>query len=408
MNPFSNSLVNKIKILGFVLSFLMIFILFIAYKMSTLNTRKTYIHHAIKISQLLDDNNPKLKKYLTTNNIKTTTHKNVLKLLEKSKSLILDSLIRKIFSESGIKLYKNDNHIIFVLKRRDKTFYFVNSNSFLSTTIVPITFSAILFFLLIYIIYYYTKNAFSPLIRLEKNIKHFSRAEDVDIKYENANDEIANIANAFYSAVEYNKKLKAQKDMYICMVMHEISTPLTKAKFITHFMENEKDKEKLNALFNSMQYELDKVYEFERISTQMSTMQISTFSLNALIEDVCDVLLLDKNSIEINEKIVEKNFDYNLFIVAIKNLIDNALKYSKNSKVQIVIADRYLEIKNLSLNNEVLDIQKLLEPFKKGNECNSGMGLGLFLTNEIISKHDFILDYNFSNNYHVFKINFYS
>lgn len=406
MNLFSNSLINKIKFLGFILVLLILFILFIAYKTSTLNTKKTYIHHAIKISELLNTSNSELNEYLINHNIKTSKYEDISKLIRSSKSLITDSLIRKTFSESGIKLYKKNNHVLFVLKNRKETLYFQSSSSFLSTTILPIILSAILLFLIMYGIYHYIKNAFSPLIRLEKNIKHFYKAEDIDIKYENANDEIANIANAFYSAIEHNKKLKAQKDMYICMVMHEISTPLTKAKFITHFMKDKEEKEKLNALFDSMQYELDKVYEFERINTKISAMKISIFSINSLIEDVCDVLLLDKNSIEIKEESVEKSFDYNLFIVAIKNLVDNALKYSPNSKVQIVINNTYLEIKNLSLNEESLNIKQLLKPFKQDSECNNGMGLGLFLTNEIISKHDFKLTYTFSYNYHIFRINF--
>ena len=406
MTLFSNSLISKIKILGLILLILMLFILFIAYKTSELNYKKTYLHHAIKISELLNKNSSKLSTYLLDNDIKKTSYKEINKFIKLSKPLITDRLIREAFSKSGIKIYQNNNNVAFVLKSKNTTFYFLNHSNFISGVVLPIMLSAILFFLIMYGIYYYIKSSFSPLVRLEKSIRHFSRAEDVDIKYENANDEIANIANAFYSAIEHNKELKAQKDMYICMVMHEISTPLTKAKFITHFMQSKQDKDKLNALFDSMQYELDKVYEFERISTQISTIKVSLYSINILVEDVCDVLLLDKHSINIDEISVEKKFDYNLFIVAIKNLIDNAIKYSKDSKVNVLINNDYLEIKNLSINNEVLDIKKLLKPFKQGNECNNGMGLGLFLVNEIITKHHFNLDYSFINNHHIFKVSF--
>jgi len=407
MNLFSHSLINKIKILGFILVFLMLFILLIAYEAKIFNIKKSYVHHAIQISQLLTQKSDKLHIYLQTNSIKTKTTATIIQSLRQTKPLISDILIRKTFAKSGIQLYKNSDSVFFLIQDQNRTLFFESKRNLITTVLLPISLFTLLFFLIIFGIYYYIKSAFSPLVRLQKNIEHFSKAQEIDIEYENANDEIANIANAFYSALEHNKKLKLQKDMYICMVMHEISTPLTKAKFITHFMQNQQEKEKLNALFNSIQDELDKLHEFESISTKISNMHMSHFSINALLEDVCDVLLLDEKEITIIGEEIEQKFDYNLFIVAVKNLIDNAIKYSHNSHVTVHIHKKFIEIKNNSINEEALNIQKLLKPFKQGNECSSGMGLGLFLIDEIITKHNFGLDYSFSDGSHIFRISFY-
>ncbi|MDF1876512.1 HAMP domain-containing histidine kinase [Sulfurimonas sp. SAG-AH-194-L11] len=407
MNPFSPSLISKIKFLGFILALLMLLILFIAYGMSILYIKKNTLHDAIKLSSLLASPDAKLNKYLLQHSISRLTDAEFKKLLTKAEPLITDKLIRKFFEASSIKLFTTKSTTLFLLKNENKTYYFQSSKNFLSSRLFPITILATLFFIILFGIYYYIKSAFKPLLRLNDNIEHFSKFEEIQISYESATDEIANVANAFYTAIEYNKKLKLQKDMYICSIMHEISTPLTKAKFITYFMENEQDKNKLNALFNSMQEELDKIHELESINTKLSTLQLNNYSLNRLVEDICDVLLLEASNIQITQEDVEKQFDYSLFIVALKNLIDNAVKYSKDAKVIITIKQNYMEIKNLSIHdNSSLDIHRALQPFKRGDECSSGMGLGLFLVNEIITKHNFRLEYKFNNSYHLFRINF--
>ncbi|MDF1882844.1 HAMP domain-containing histidine kinase [Sulfurimonas sp. SAG-AH-194-C21] len=408
MNPFSPSLINKIKFLGFILALLMLLILFIAYGMSILYTKKNSLHDAIQISSLLNSNTSKLNKYLQQNSINTLTSVDFNLQMSKAEPLITDSLIRKLFEDASIELFTTKNRTLFLLKNENEIYYFQSSNNFLSSRLFPITILATLFFIILFGIYYYITSAFKPLVRLNDNIDHFLKFEEIQISYESATDEIANVANAFYNAIEYNKKLKLQKDMYICSIMHEISTPLTKAKFITYFMENEQDKNKLNALFNSMQEELDKIHELESINTKLSTLKLDNYSLNRLVEDICDVLLLEEKNIEIIQEDVENKFDYSLFIIAIKNLIDNAVKYSKDAKVIITIKPNYIEIKNLATDeNSSLDMNRALKPFKRGEECSSGMGLGLFLVNEIITRHNFTLEYNFSDTYHIFKVNFY-
>ena len=122
--------------------------------------------------------------------------------------------------------------------------------------------------------------------------------------------------------------------------------------------------------------------------------------------DVCDVLLLEEKELSIDEEDVIKTFDYSLLIVAVKNLVDNALKYSKDAKVNIKISSEYLEIKNLGMHNTPLDINKLLEPFKQEDESSGGMGLGLYLIHEIIHKHHFKLEYTFLDRHHLFRIVF--
>ncbi|MDF1880777.1 HAMP domain-containing histidine kinase [Sulfurimonas sp. MAG313] len=407
MNPFKYSLISKIRFLGWILALLIIFILFLSYQATMFYARKEQVHHAIKVSNLLIKNETKLESYLIQNNIEKIKKQDALKQMLRAKRLVKDPLIRSVIKNSGIELFVCNKHIFFVITHENIQSYYRTNKSLVSTIILPLSLYAGLLFLLLYGIYFFIKNALSPLLRLNENIQKFSKGEDVEINYEQANDEIANVANAFYSAVEHNKKLRSQRDMYIRTIMHEIKTPLTKAKFITHFMKDEQEeKNKLDALFDSMQDELDKLHEFESVNTKILKIKLAPYSLNALVADVCDVLLLEDNEVEIDEVEVSLTFDYNLLIVALKNLIDNALKYSKDTKVKIIIRSDYLEIQNLSLQDKSLDVKTLFEPFKQEDTSSLGMGLGLYLINEILNKHQFTLLYRYVDKYHVFRLVF--
>lgn len=408
MNPFKHSLIHKIQFLGFIVSILIVFILFVTYQATKVFDRKQQVHTAIEVSNLLKKNRQALPAYLNEHAIKAVDHTEVQKELETAKVLIEDNLILSIIHAAGINLYLSDAHIIFVLKEKHETLYFSSNRSLTSSTFIKLGIYAVLLFLFLYGIYYYIKSALSPLIRLNKNIEKFSKSEDIEISYERANDEIAKVANAFYSALEYNKKLKLQRDMFVRTIMHEVKTSLTKARFITHFMkEGEEGKEKLNALIFAMQDELDKLHEFENVNTKILEMTLGSYSMNALLDDVCDVLVLEEKEIDIKaEEDVFLQVDYALFIVAIKNLVDNATKYAKDKHVQMYLNADYIEIKNLSINNKALELSKLLQPFKQEDENSSGMGLGLYLIHEIIHKHEFKLEYSLINEYHSFKIIF--
>jgi len=393
--------------LGFVLALFIVFMLFLSYQGMTFFAKREQVHHVIKMSELLRSDSDGLKEYLILHGIEKLEEEAALKAIEKAEVFILDPLIRTIVNRVGIELYLSNNHTLFILRTKDEVHYFKTTKTLFSTRIFPLGIYVVLLFLLLYGIYYYTKSSLSPLVRLNDNIDSFSKGEEVEVSYERGHDEIANVANAFYSAVEHNKKLKAQRDMYIRTIMHEIKTPLTKAKFITHFMPQEQEeKAKLEALFDSMQEELDKLHEFESISTKLCEIKMLSYSLNTLVADVCDVLLLEDKEIDIDEIEVIKSFDYTLFMVAIKNLIDNAFKYSRDKHVNILIRKEYIEIKNLAVGSRALEISRLIEPFEQEDESSSGMGLGLYLINEIINKHHLKLAYEFVDDYHRFRIIF--
>jgi two-component system OmpR family sensor kinase len=99
--------------------------------------------------------------------------------------------------------------------------------------------------------------------------------------------------------------------------------------------------------------------------------------------------------------------DFDLFAYALKNLIDNAVKYASQRPVSIGFEAGCLIIANAG------------EPFKEeythylkayqrdlSQHSLEGMGLGLYIVNEIVTRHGYALRYAYEEGRHIFKICF--
>jgi len=95
--------------------------------------------------------------------------------------------------------------------------------------------------------------------------------------------------------------------------------------------------------------------------------------------------------------------DFELFCIALKNLLDNVLKYS-HTKPTISFSGGRIVITN---DGDAIDASKrdFSKPFNRSYETSSaGLGLGLYLTNSIAQKHGFRFAYRYENKMNIFEI----
>ena len=134
-------------------------------------------------------------------------------------------------------------------------------------------------------------------------------------------------------------------------------------------------------------------------------LNLTTFSAETLIiESLGKLYLEDESKVEI--EIVEDfkiNADLYYLSTALKNLIDNALKYAIS--YPIVIQANKNEI---SISNKGKELSKELEyylkPFTQELSQRDGFGLGLSIVKKVIDKHNFQLNYVYENESNIFKI----
>ncbi len=93
-------------------------------------------------------------------------------------------------------------------------------------------------------------------------------------------------------------------------------------------------------------------------------------------------------------------------------MINNAIKYSRSNKeVSIRIEENHMYSKVIiadsNLKIEISNINKIFDKFYRGNNATnlSGMGVGLYLTKNILTKQNGFVKYRYENG-NVFELYF--
>lgn len=226
--------------------------------------------------------------------------------------------------------------------------------------------------------------------------------EKVDL---DADDEVTQVANAFCEAASTIDSLQKSRILFLRNIMHELKTPITRGKLITHTLSDElQDKERLLETFGAMERQLKELSDIEAITSKAQALEIKKYALIDIVENVYDILYFDEVQTNISDEFVE--VDFNLFSVALKNLIDNARKYrNKNTDILLEFRENKLSVMN---EGEPFsqDINKFFEPFTR--DCSDtktdGFGLGLYIVNEVTKRHGFEFEHKYEDGRHIFSI----
>jgi two-component system OmpR family sensor kinase len=268
--------------------------------------------------------------------------------------------------------------------------------------IILITIDILLIWFFIFI-----RKKLNPLINLKENMIKLSKGELIVSSKIKGKDEISQVSNEFDNAIRQLRQLRESRNLFLRNIMHELKTPITKGKLISDTLEEDERREILIRVFQRLEYLLSEFSKIEELTSGKLNLLKSDFRIVDLIDQALDILLLDDNYIDIKynaNPIINVDFDF--FSIVLKNLIDNAIKYNTNGNPQIFIEKNHIKIvnKGSALSK---DINEYYKPFNNDYEtAQSGLGLGLYISNNIIKLHKFDLEYEYKDSYHNFVIKF--
>ena len=256
--------------------------------------------------------------------------------------------------------------------------------------------------ILIIIAYILTIKKLLPLKKLKVEIDKFAKGDlDINVRMDNE-DEIADVANAFDNAVKQIRKLNSSRILFLRNIMHELKTPITKGRITAEMLEDGKNKERLISVFEKLHSLIEEFITIEKISSGFMNLDRKSFRLIDIIDEAIDLAMVDKEKVElIKPKEINLCVDFKLFSVAIKNMIDNAIKYSPNKKVQIIVNEKAIIFRN---KGEKLkrELSEYLEPFTSDGNQKDSFGLGLYLVDNILRAHKLQLLYSYKSGYNSF------
>ena len=295
------------------------------------------------------------------------------------------------------------NYFLFIKGEKDQN-WLIRDNS-LHTKLQTFYLICTALALLLISLYIALHRTFTPIKKLIADIRSYGKNEKFDYPYEtkqHKKDEISLIGNELYMAILQIEQAHLSKHFFLRNLMHEIKTPITKGKLAISLMQEAKTPsleyiETLQKAFLRLEDLTNQLTQIEKLSSDVA-LQKSQTDLKTLIKKSKDLLIGDlSENIIYDDSDLVMCVDAELFVLVLKNLIDNAIKYAHDKKVYINVRSNSIIFSN---KGEQLPypFANYVEPFFKGDLMSHNInssGLGLYIVNSIVDKHGFILKYDF-------------
>ena len=341
-------------------------------------------------------------------------HKNLLdmnyELFESKEEIknILSNNKKMIFARSNkhnetFKIFEIDGKIYLFFEKFDTQILIKDLDSQNLTNSFYTIFVFVSLLVVITILYINTLKKLLPLKELKDKVINFGDEKfDFDLSNSSSKDEVTLLANEFKKSAQKLKNIKESRNIFIRNIMHELKTPITKGKFLLQLEKSDENIEKLKMVFNRLESLINEFATIEELISQNRVLEKKSYFLEDLLDNAKDILMIDDNCVKNSYENIKLNVNFKLFSIAIKNLIDNAIKYSNDKKVEVLTQNEDILFVNSGKKLEG-DFEKYLEPFYS-KSSNESFGLGLYIVFNILKANGYNLLYKYEDSKNIFTI----
>jgi len=258
--------------------------------------------------------------------------------------------------------------------------------------------------------YFFARGAIEPISNVMYQVDRISATNlNLRVNEGNGSDEIAQLAIKFNRMLERLEAAFEVQRSFVANASHELRTPLTvlTGNIEVAIMNNvdPEAREILRSLLEDMR-QLNKLSN-GLLDLAQSSLDISQLSINEVrIDEVignarAEILKHNKDyTVELNfsefpesEKWLVLTANEQLIKSALTNVIENACKYSQNSKAMVNLSfDRKgitIEVTDTGIGISERDLGHIFEPFYRSSNVKdiAGHGIGLTLASKIVQLH---------------------
>lgn len=273
---------------------------------------------------------------------------------------------------------------------------------------------AIIAIMVAILMYFATKFFTEPLkkvlgVIIKMSEGHFDQR--IDIKGIRHN-EIADLAVACNNMAEKLEQVDTSRQNFVSNVSHELKTPLSSMKVLSESILLQEDVPKemyvefledITSEVNRMTEIINDLLTLVKLDQKEIPIIFVKTELNQIIIDIIKRMkpLAKAKNIELNYILLKQeifaDIDKTKFILAISNLVENAIKYTEeDGKVTVTLdcdhQNLFLSVSDTGIGIAEEEINKIFERFyrvdKTRNRETGGTGLGLSITHSTILMHN--------------------
>ncbi|MCO7226220.1 two-component system sensor histidine kinase EnvZ [Pleionea sp. CnH1-48] len=257
----------------------------------------------------------------------------------------------------------------------------------------PVVYLLIIFVLSLLGGWLFAKQLHRPLKRLELAAREIGRGDYPGQLKEQGAVELRAVTKAFNQMARDVHQLEEDRTLLLAGISHDLRTPITRIRLASEFL-GEAEEETKNGIISDtedMDAIIDQFISFVRDGRDEANINID---LNELIEQIAELNQLHQRDVRTHlQEIPLLPVKPLAMKRLIGNLIENSFRYgeppveiysfTEDDSVVISIQDNGTGIPDL-------DMERLFQPFTRGEEARTGRGsgLGLAIVKRIVELHD--------------------
>lgn len=269
--------------------------------------------------------------------------------------------------------------------------------------------------------WYYSRKIANPLLQINRTTKRMASLDFSETIAIRSHDEIGDLSQSINSLsqtlhsyieqlqrdIEKEKQLENTRREFISGVSHELKTPLSIMKSCISVLKDGVAAHKKDHYFDAMDKEVNKMnlliedmLELAKFESGTYTMQMETFHIDKLIEEMCDKLsaAFSSKQLHVHTKLASVAVLANPHRIeqVLTNFLSNAIRYTPEQEHIFITMHEELDRVKVCIENKGAHIQadqldKIWDRFYRGDtarhRAQGGTGLGLAISKNIMELH---------------------
>lgn len=245
---------------------------------------------------------------------------------------------------------------------------------------------------LIMIVVVMVKRLTKPMNRLAEAADQLGRGETVEPLRETGPSDVRRTTRAFDRMRDRLQRFVQDRTRMLAAISHDLRTPLTTLRLRAELLDDSEAKTKLLDTIEEMNAMIEATLAFAR--EEAAQEDTRTVDFTALVQSVCDDLKDLGNDVTLT---AADRLTYSCRPIglkrAIRNVIENAIRYGGGSRVDIARTDDTYSIvvEDDGPGIPEADLERVFEPFMRldasRNKDSGGIGLGLSIVRSIVRSH---------------------
>jgi len=266
-------------------------------------------------------------------------------------------------------------------------------------------------FVVLFSSYFIAKRIINPFVDMNHIVQCYSKGDFSQRIPVQGKDEASQLGRSFNEMADQLKNLEVTRQSFVANVSHELRSPLTSMKgFLEAMMDGtipaEEHEHYIDIVLSEtrrMTAMVNDLLDLARIESGIITVNYEVFDINELIRRTLITFeaRISEKSMELDVRFAnEQSFVYadsNQISQVLRNLIDNAIKYSPDGRTLLVSTyalrkEVYVTIRDTGVGIPAEDVPHIFDRFYKVEKAHTpspqvGSGLGLAIVKKIIEAH---------------------